>query len=44
MLLANIATSPKRNEQILVLMNTDPFCNFKSILKMLKKELESNHG
>lgn len=44
LLLANIAGSPNREDQILILMNTDPFCNFKSILKLLKKELESNHG
>ena len=44
MLLANISNNPNREEQILLLMNTDPFCNFKSILKLLKKELESNHG
>ena len=39
-LLANVADAPDREEHITLLMKTDPFCNYKSIIKLLQKELD----
>ena len=44
MLLANVANAPDRESHIALLMKTDPFCNYKSIMRMLKKELDSIDG
>ena len=38
-ILANIEGSPLRDAQIRLMMQTDPFCNFKKIMDMLAKEL-----
>ena len=43
MYLENISSSPDRDTLIQVLMQTDPFCNYKSIVEMLRKELGSEH-
>lgn len=42
--LENIAGSPERSDLINVLLQTDPFCSYKSIVSMLRKELESENG
>lgn len=39
-ILAHIAGDPDRSAQIKALIKTDPFCNFKSVVKLLEKELE----
>ena len=39
-ILAHIAGDPDRHAQIKALMKTDPFCNYKSVVKLLEKELE----
>lgn len=39
MILANIEESPLRDEQIRLVMKTDPFCNYKKIMDMLEKEM-----
>jgi hypothetical protein len=44
MLLANIADAPDREDHIVLLMKTDPFCNYKSIMKLLQKELDRING
>ena len=41
MILENIEGSPMRDAQIRLMMQTDPFCNYKSIVDMLTKELSS---
>lgn len=41
MYLSNIADSPERRTLIRVLMQTDPFCYYKSIMTILEKESES---
>lgn len=43
MYLENIAHSPERSVLIQALLQTDPFCNYKSIIIMLRKELESDN-
>lgn len=43
MYLENIANSPERSVLIQALLQTDPFCNYKSILIMLRKELEPDN-
>ena len=43
MYLENISDSPERDALIQVLMQTDPFCNYKSIVEMLRKELGSEN-
>ena len=43
-LLANIADAPDREDHIVLLMKTDPFCNYKSIMKLLQKELDTING
>lgn len=43
-LLQNVSEDTDRENYIGILMRTDPFCNFKSILKMLQKELDRIHG
>lgn len=40
-ILANISESPMRDAQIRLMMQTDPFCNYRSIVDMLTKELSS---
>ncbi|MEG0759754.1 MAG: hypothetical protein RR505_15185, partial [Raoultibacter sp.] len=40
--LGNIKDDPRRNDQIGILLQTDPFCNFKSVITLLKKELNSH--
>lgn len=40
-ILDNIKDSSQRKEQIELMMQTDPFCNYKSVIEMLKKELET---
>lgn len=40
-ILGNIANSPMRDDQIRLMMQTDPFCNFKKVVDMLTKELSS---
>ena len=40
-ILANIADSPMRDAQIRLMMQTDPFCNYRKIVDMLAKELSS---
>ncbi len=42
-MLSNIKDDPHKAEQIRVLKQTDPFCNFKSIIDLLKKELNADH-
>lgn len=42
--LENIAYSSERKELIQALLRTDPFCNYKSIVTMLRKELEGDNG
>jgi len=44
MLLANIVDAPDREDHIVLLMKTDPFCNYKSIMKLLQKELDRING
>ena len=41
MILANIENSPMRDTQIRLMMQTDPFCNYKKVVDMLAKELKS---
>ena len=41
MILENIAGDPARSMQIQLMMQTDPFCNYKRIVDMLAKELEN---
>lgn len=43
MYLENIAGAAERNTLIKVLMRTDPFCNFRQVMAMLRKELEDNN-
>lgn len=43
MYLNNISGSPDRDALIQVLMQTDPFCNYKSIVEILRKELGSEN-
>ncbi len=43
-ILTHIAGDPDRAAQIQVLMKTDPFCKFKSVLALLQKELEDHDG
>lgn len=43
MYLENISGNPDRDTLIQVLMQTDPFCNYKNLVDMLRKELESNN-
>ena len=38
-ILENIKNSPMRDAQIRLMMQTDPFCNYKKIMDMLAKEL-----
>lgn len=40
-ILENIKDSSSRKEQIQLMLQTDPFCNYKSVIEMLTKELES---
>ena len=40
-LLGNIASDPGRKELIQLIMQTDPFCNYKKVVDMLTKELEN---
>lgn len=40
-ILANISDSPMRDAQIRLIMQTDPFCNYRNIVDMLAKELDS---
>ena len=40
-ILNNIAASPIRDAQIRLMLQTDPFCSYKSIVDMLTKELNS---
>ena len=40
-ILANISDSPMRDAQIHLIMQTDPFCNYRNIVDMLAKELDS---
>lgn len=39
-LLENIKDSPMRDAQIRIMMQTDPFCNYKKVVDMLAKELK----
>lgn len=41
MILANIAESPMRDAQIRLMMQTDPFCNYKKVVDILAKELNT---
>lgn len=41
MILENIKDSPDRIEQIKLILQTNPFCDYKSVTEMLKKELNS---
>lgn len=43
-ILTHIAGDPDRSEQIQVLMKTDPFCKYKSVMELLHKELEEQDG
>lgn len=38
-ILSNIEGSPLRSEQIRLMMQTDPFCNYRKVVDMLAKEL-----
>ena len=40
-ILANIVNDPERNMQIQLMMQTDPFCNYKKVVDMLTKELKN---
>lgn len=40
-ILANIEGSPMRDDQIRLMMQTDPFCNYRKVVDMLTKELKS---
>ena len=40
-ILFNIAEDPKREVQIRLMMQTDPFCNYRRVVDMLVKELEN---
>lgn len=40
MILENIKDSPERPAQIKLMLQTDPFCNFKSVVDLLNKEIE----
>ncbi len=40
-ILANIAGDPARDMQIQLMLQTDPFCNYRKIVDMLAKELEN---
>lgn len=42
--LENIARSPERSVLIRALLQTDPFCNYKNIVIMLRKELDADNG
>lgn len=41
-ILANIAGDPARDMQIQLMLQTDPFCNYRKIVDMLTKELEND--
>lgn len=43
-ILTHIAGDPDRSTQIRILMKTDPFCKYKSVLSLLQKELEEENG
>ena len=40
-ILENIEGSPIRDAQIRLMMQTDPFCNYRKVVDMLAKELKS---
>lgn len=40
-ILENIERSPMRDAQIRLMMQTDPFCNYRNVVDMLAKELKS---
>ena len=41
-ILNNIAGDPARKIQIQLMMQTDPFCNYKKVVDLLAKELEND--
>lgn len=41
LILSNISDSPIRNEQIQIMLQTDPFCNYKKVVIMLNEELNN---
>ena len=41
-ILKNIEGSPFRKDQINLMLNTDPFCNYKKVVNLLMKELKKD--